>query len=71
MSCAWRKFTELRPILTERCASLKLKEKIYTACVQSAMVYGSETWPMKVEDMQRLQRAERMMVRWMSCHVKK
>jgi len=28
------------------------------------MVYGSETWPMRVEDIQRLQRAERMMVRW-------
>ncbi len=28
-------------------------------------VCGSETWPMKIEDMQRLERAERMMVRWM------
>ena len=28
-------------------------------------MYGSETWPMKVEDMQRLERTERMMVRWM------
>ena len=29
------------------------------------MIYGSETWAMKVEDRQRLERAERMMVRWM------
>ena len=29
------------------------------------MTYGSETWPMKVEDRQRLERAERMMVRQM------
>ena len=29
------------------------------------MIYGSETWPMKVEDKQRLERAERMMVRHM------
>ena len=29
------------------------------------MVYGSETWPMKTEDMKRLVRAERMIVRWM------
>jgi hypothetical protein len=28
-------------------------------------VYGSETWPMKVDDMHRLERTERMMVRWM------
>ena len=34
-------------------------------CVQSVMVYGSETWAMKAEDMQRLERTERMMIRWM------
>ena len=33
------------------------------------MVYGSETWAMKAEDMQRLERTERMMIRWM-CGVK-
>jgi len=63
--CAWNKFRELSPIVTARGASLKLKGKIYKACVRSVMIYGSETWPMKVEDMQRLERAERMMVRWM------
>jgi hypothetical protein len=63
--CAWAKFRELAPILTSRGASLKVKGKIYRACVQRVMVYGSETWPMKAEDMQRLERAERMMVRWM------
>ena len=30
------------------------------------MTYGSETWPMRVEDMRRLERAEKMMIRWMS-----
>ena len=29
------------------------------------MVYGSETWPMKADDLLRLVRTERMMVRWM------
>jgi len=28
-------------------------------------VYGSETWPMRVEELRRLERAERMMIRWM------
>jgi hypothetical protein len=63
--CAWTKFRELAPILTTRGASLKVKGKVYRACVQRVLVYGSETWPMKVDDMQRLERAERMMVRWM------
>ena len=62
---AWAKFRELAPILTARGASLKIKGKVYKACVQTVMVYGSETWPMKTEDMRRLERAERMMVRWM------
>jgi hypothetical protein len=62
---AWAKFRELAPILTSRGASLKVKGRVYKACVQRVMVYGSETWPVKAEDMQRLQRTERMMVRWM------
>jgi len=63
--CAWAKFRELSGILTRRGASLKLKGKIYRACVQSVLVYGSDTWAAKGEDTQRLQRTERMMMRWM------
>jgi len=63
--CAWGKFNELLPILTARGVSLKLKGKLYKACVQRVLVYGSETWATKVEDMQRLERTERSMVRWM------
>ncbi len=32
--CAWRKFTQLVSILTSREASLKVKGKVYNACVQ-------------------------------------
>ena len=63
--CGWKKFHELSPILTRKGASLKLKGKIYSTCVRSAMVYGSETWPMKKEDLSRLERAERWMMRRM------
>ena len=62
--CAWAKFRELAPVLTSRGASIKGKRRVYRACVQRVLVYGSETWPMKAEDMQRLERTERMMVRW-------
>ena len=65
MRCARAKFKELAPILTSRGASLKVKGKVYRVGVQRVLVYGSETWPLKVEDMQRLERTERMMVRWM------
>ena len=63
--CAWAKFRSLMPILTMRGASAKMKGKIYRACVQSVMVYGSETWASKIEDMRRLERTERLMVRLM------
>jgi len=63
--CAWGKFNELKPFLASRGTSLKLKGRIYRACVQSVLVYGSETWPMQVEDARRLERTERAMVRRM------
>src|SRR6476469_5086559 len=52
-------------VLKRRGASLRLKGKIYRVCVQKVLIYGSETWAMKREDMQRLDRTEMMMVRWM------
>jgi hypothetical protein len=63
--CGWKKFNELAPVLTLRGASHKLKGKLYGICVRSAMVYGSETWPMKKEDLGRLERAEHTMMRRM------
>ena len=61
--CALGKFNELMPILTMRWTSLKVKGKICKACVQSVMMYGSETWAMKVEDTQK--RTEASMMRRM------
>jgi hypothetical protein len=44
---------------------MKMKGKVYSACAQCVMTYDSETWPMRVEDMRRLERAEKMMIKWM------
>ena len=49
--------------------SVKMKGRVYKACVRAAMVYGSETWVMSKEEEGVLQRAERAMVRMM-CGVK-
>ena len=62
--CAWAKF-KLCPILTARGASYRKKGKIYRACVQSVLAYGTETWAMKKANLHSLERTERMMVRWM------
>ena len=32
------------------------------------MIYGSETWPLRVEDTTRISRADKIMIRWM-CNV--
>ena len=63
VKCAWGKFRELEPILTLRGMSLRMKGKIYRACVQSVMVYGSETWALKAGNVQQLERTEKMAAR--------
>ena len=46
--------------------SFKLNGKIYDACVQRVLGYGIKTWAiMNADDLNRLRRAERMMVRRM------
>ena len=65
---AWCKFRQLSPFLTKRGASLTLKGMLYSVCVHRVMVYGSETWETRVDDINRLVRAERSMVRAM-CRV--
>jgi hypothetical protein len=62
---AWGKFRELGSILTRKGMSLKVKGHVYDACVRSTMLYGSETWAVKVEQVQRMERTEMQMVRWM------
>ena len=51
--CAWAKFKELSPILTARGASHRMKGKILRACVQSVLIYGTETWAMKADNLHR------------------
>ena len=39
--------------------------QLYSCCVQSSMLHGSETWPVRKENEVALQWAEMRMVRWM------
>ena len=48
-----------------RGASWCIQGRIYGACVQSVLIYGTETWAMKADDLKSLEMTERMMVRWM------
>jgi len=46
--------------------SLIMRGRLYSSCVTSSMLYGSETWPVRKENEVALQRAEMRMVRWTS-----
>lgn len=50
---------------SKRSISIVEEQDTKFKCPEHKLVYGSETWLMKVEDRQRLERAERMMVRHM------
>jgi len=65
----WNKFRQLVPLPTNRDASLIRRGRLYSSCVRSSMLHGSEAWPVGKENEVALQRAEMRMVRWM-CNVK-
>ena len=46
-----------------------MRGRLHSSCVQSSMLHGSETWPVRKENVLALQRAEMRMVRWM-CGIK-
>ena len=58
------KFREEVSFLVCRILPLKAKGRLYSPCVRSIMIYGSETWPVKEGDAVRLDRNHAKMVRW-------
>ena len=57
------------PLLTNNDVSLIMRGRLYSSCVRSSMLHGSETWPVRKENVVALQRAEMRMVWWM-CGIK-
>ena len=52
-------------VLCDKRVPLGLKGKIYRMVVRPAVLYGSECWPLKKTQAQRLIVAEMRMIRWM------
>ena len=46
--------------------SLRSKGIIYTTCIRPAMLYVSETWPTKIEDIRKIHGSKMRMLRWMT-----
>ena len=47
--CAWGKFRQLLPLLTNRHLPLLTRGKVYSSCVRSVMLHAAGTWAMKVD----------------------
>ena len=43
---AWKKFKELKPVLSSSHLSIKTRGHVYSSSVRSAMLHASETWPL-------------------------
>ena len=54
----WNKFRQLVPLLTNKDVSLLMRGRLYSSCVRSSMLHGSETWPVRKENVVAIQRAE-------------
>ena len=48
---------------------LEAKGRLYSACVRSVILYGSEAWPVIDENVIRLERNDANMITWM-CNVR-
>ena len=66
---AWKKFKELKPVLSSRHLSFKTRGRVYSSCVRSEMLHAIETWPLTKPSLQRLLRNDRAMIRQI-CSVK-
>jgi len=62
----WNKFRQLVLLLTNKDVSLIMRRRLYSSCVQSSLMHGSETRYLRKENVVALQRAAMRMVRWMS-----
>jgi hypothetical protein len=47
-------FANLRHLWRRRDISLSVKGRVYNAAVRSVLLYGSETWPLRAEDVRKL-----------------
>ena len=53
---AWKQIRELLPILTNKHISTATRGRVYSSCVRSVLLYGSETWAVSANTLKKLQR---------------
>ena len=58
-------------VMCDKKMPIKLKDKIYKTIVKPAMIYGSECWAVKKNDIQKLHTTDMRMLRWARGKTKK
>lgn len=61
---AWMKWRSLSGVLCDSRMPIKIKGNVYKRAVRPALLYGSECWPMRKSDEQRVHATEMKMLRW-------
>ena len=61
----WQKRKCASGVLFDKRMPVGLNGKVYRMVVKPAMLYGTECWPIKKTQVQRLMVAEIRMIRWM------
>ena len=52
--CAWGKFRQLLPLLTNRNLPLLTRGRVYSTCIRSVMLHAAQTWAVTATTLNRL-----------------
>ena len=63
MRSVWAKFKEWRDISLSKSSLLKIKGRVYASCVRKALLFGSEVWFLRQNELDILKRTEKAIVR--------
>ena len=64
VSTAWARWRELTGVMCDKKMPVKLKLKIYRTVLRPILLYGAETWALRVKEEMLLERTEMRMLRW-------
>ena len=65
IQAGWNNWRKCSGLICDRKVSARVKGKVYRSVVRPAMIYGSETWPLKKSQERKMEVAEMRMLRWM------
>lgn len=65
IQAGWKNWRKCSGLICDRKVSARVKGMMYRTVVRPAMLYGSETWPVKKTQERKMEVAEMRMIRWM------